>query len=350
MTANLFGDRFYGNRVPAWHNLGYVSKEDNTALEALTILGGGYYFEKRPIVLVLNGQQVEVGDYGIVRSPTPDDPTEHVFGYVTKQYNIIQPLTACELFDNNVRQPVETLGFLGRGEKMFLTWKMPEMNVLSDIVNLYGFIALGYDGKFGASLNLVKTRVVCNNTWNIAIEEAGNSNSNYLESGKGKVWTGKHNSINIERDLGIWLAHVQSKAEQQAQKEQEIYVKMAQTSMEDKDVIYNLLFGIYPIPNDIPENFPDKLRAEKQSKIDEITAKSERDVDLVMQLFDGQGTAINATAWGLFNSVTEYENWGRMTKKDANYSIMLGNRSNTMNKAYNVIKDYVYAGDNNNAS
>jgi len=45
--------------------------------------------------------------------------------------------------------------------------------------------------------------------------------------------------------------------------------------------------------------------------------------------------------WGLFNSITEYENWGRMTKKPAEYSIVMGNRANTMAKAYNVITSYI---------
>ena len=159
--------------------------------------------------------------------------------------------------------------------------------------------------------------------------------------GTGRVWSGKHNSTNIERDLGIWLEHVQQKAVEQAEKETLMFTQMAETSITDRDMIYELLFGIYKIPDAIPEYFPEKLRAEKQAKIDESTEKAERDVNSVYALFDGQGTAIDATAWGLFQSVVEYENWGRMTKKSADYSIMLGNRANTMERAEKVLLDYV---------
>jgi hypothetical protein len=336
---NIFGQRFYGHREPAWHLLGFVTQEDMTAGESLTGLGGGYWLEKRPVTVNLNGNEQETGDFAIVRSPTFDDATERIFGYVTKQYNIIQPLRICELFDENVRQPVETLGMLGKGEKLFLTWKLPDMDVKGDILKLYGFIAAGYDGKFGASLNLVKTRVVCQNTFSSAVSEAENNKV----QGQGKVWSGKHNSTNIERDLGIWMEYVQERAETQLAKEQELFVKMAETPMKDKDTIYNLLFKIYPNPAKLPDYYPDKLRQEKQDKIDELVEKSERDADMVMSLFNGQGTAINATTWGLFNAVTEAENWARSTKKDASASIMIGNRSKTMSVALDVIGKYTLA-------
>jgi hypothetical protein len=336
---NLFGERFYGHRIKPWHQLGLTTEEDMTAVEALTVLGGGYWFEKRPLTITLNGIPQEYGGFGIVRSATSDDPTERVFGTVTEQYNIIQPLRICELFDENVRQPVETLGMLGKGEKIFLTWKLPDMDIKGDIVNLYGFIAAGYDGKFGSSLNLVKTRVVCQNTFSSAVAEAENSKV----QGQGKVWSGKHNSTNIERDLGIWMEYVQQRAEFQLAKEQELFIKMAETPMEDKDTIYNLLFKIYPNPAKLPDYYPDKLRQEKQDKIDEMIEKSERDADMVMSLFNGEGTAIDATAWGLFNAVVEGENWARSTKKDAASSIMIGNRSKTMGVALDVIGKYTLA-------
>lgn len=37
MTANLFGERFLGNREPAWHGLGMVFTESLTAVEAIRL-------------------------------------------------------------------------------------------------------------------------------------------------------------------------------------------------------------------------------------------------------------------------------------------------------------------------
>jgi hypothetical protein len=338
MSANLFNNRFYGNREPAWHNLGIVSDVEHNAQETLAILGS-YWIDKRPVTIFMNGEAVETGDFALVRSAVPDDPRELNFGYCTKWYNVVQPDQIASLFDDNVKVCVETMGMLGSGEKIFLTWTLPSLDVKGDEVKTYGFVACGYDGKFGASLSLVTTRVVCQNTFNAAISESESSHSK--ESGRGRVYNGKHNSANVARDLGIWMEHVQDKALGKSEKMQESFVKMAETKVDDTASLANLLFKIYPDPKQLPVDYPEKLRGEKQESIDAVAEKASRDRTLVEALFNGEGTAIDATAWGLFNSVTEYENWGRSTKKSADYSILMGNRANTMAHAYSVINNWM---------
>ena len=338
MSANIFGNRFYGNREPAWHNLGFVSNENHTAQEALAILGS-YWIEKRALTMTLNGEAQETGDFGLVRSAVPDDPKEFNFGYCTKQYNIVQPDTIAQLFDDNVKAPVETLGMLGHGEKIFLTWVLPMIDVNGQEVKLYGFVACGYDGKFGASLNIVSQKVVCENTFRIAISE---SESEVAKSkGRGRVYTGRHNSANVERDLGIWMEHIQEQALAKVKPLQDTFVKMNSVAVDDTETLADLLFKIYPDPEPIPVDWPMKLRAEKETKIEAVLKKSTNDRILVESLFSGEGTAIDATAWGLFNAVTEYENWGRSTKKSADYSILMGNRAGSMEHAFNVINHWV---------
>ena len=334
MSANLFGQRFYGHRLPAWHALGITSDTDMTAVEALTALGGGYWFEKRPVEVELNGVSQEIGDYAIVRSGVPDDPQEQCFGFVKKGYNIIQPLTVCELFDKNVNLPVETLGMLGKGEKVFCTWRLPSFDIKGDEVNMYGFIAVGYDAKTGASLNVVSTRVVCQNTWSQAVSEVNNSK----DKTRGKTWVGRHNSKNIERDLGYWLEYVQARAESEALKVKGIYLDMSNRKIENGKLAYQLLTSVYPDTAPLPDYFPEQLRAEKQSHIDARNEGARLDRLAVLELFDGAGTGIDATGWGLFNAVTEYENWGRDSKKAVENSIMLGARSNVITRAANVIQ------------
>lgn len=338
MTANLFGNRFYGNREPAWHKMGYVSDVDHTATDALAILGS-YATEKRPVIVWINDTYQNTGDYAIVRSPVPDDPIERCFGYCSEKYNILQPDTICQLFDDNVKQPVETLGMLGLGEKLFVTWKLPKIDVIGDEVDTYGFVACGYDGKFGASLSVVTTRVVCQNTFTSAINESLSRDSK--ARGAGRVYNGKHNSVNVERDLGIWMEHVQKQAESKVNSLQAQFVKMAQTKVDDSETLANLLFNIYPDKPSLSADYPEKLKAEKQQKIDAENEKASNSRIAVESLFNGGGTAIDATAWGLFNSVTEYENWGRPSKKAVEYSVLMGNRAATMQKAFTAINDWI---------
>lgn len=335
MSHNLFGERFYGYRQGGWHLLGHVSQVPKTAQEAMSTIGG-YWVEKRPIYVDLNGARQETGSFAIVRSPVPDDPQELVFGYVEKGYNILQPLDICMSFDRNVQVCVETMGMLGKGEKIFLTWELPKFAVGGkDEIAPYGAVVCGYDGKFGASLFNTYVRIVCQNTFNLAVERAES------KQGGGKVWTGRHNSANIERDLGIWLEHVQVQALAKQEQTKETFDQMYDYAFEDEDEVDGLLDIIYPDPAPIPVDWPIKLRSEKEQKYAEALAKSERDRELTKAIFDGEGTAIDATAWGLFNSVTEYESWGRMTKKPAEYSILLGNRGEQINKAYFVIQNYM---------
>ena len=334
MSANLFGDRFYGHREPAWHNLGLVTQEPMTAVEALTALGGSYWFEKRPVLIELNGELEETGDYAIVRSAVYDDQKERSFGYVTNQYNIVQPLRVCELFDENVVQPVETLGMMGKGEKIFLTWQLPQFDIDGDEINLHALVACGYDGKFGISLHTVYTRVVCQNTFSMALSES--------ESGQGeagKIWSARHNSVNLERDFAIWLEHAQMSAERKAGIVRDSFINMSNVPLDDLDLVTELLFKVYPKPEPIPEDFPAKLRKEKQEKIDCQIEKVEREVEEVTALFSGEGTAIDNSFLGLFNAVTEYENWGRPTRRPPEHSIMMGGRANSMGKAYSVLTD-----------
>ena len=329
---------FYSLREVAWHKLGIVSQEPKSAQEALDAIGGGYYVEKRPIFVYVNDKNQEVGDYALVRSAIQEDPKEYIFGYVSKEYNVLNPLNIVISFDENVRVPVETIGFLGNGEKMFLTWNLPKIFVgeKKDEVDCYGFVACGYDGRFGASLYTTFTRVVCQNTFNFAVQVAESKFSK-----GGKMWAGRHNSTNLERDLGIWMEHVQEQAIQKQIESASSFDAMAGFSFNDEEEVDEILGIIYPDPNPIPVDWPKKLRAEREEKNESILEKSLRDRQLVKSIFDGEGTAIDATAWGLFNAVTEYENWGRATRKPAEYSIMLGGRGQTMNVAYNVFTAYI---------
>jgi hypothetical protein len=180
---------------------------------------------------------------------------------------------------------------------------------------------------------VVYKRVVCKNTYMAALREAEYSK----EPGKGKLWQGKHNSPNVTRDLEIWMEHVQLEAEQRANGMKDMFAAFAAKPLIDNNTLADLLFQIYPDPAPIPAYFPDKLRDAKQTAIDKAAELAERDRVMVESLFGGAGTAITPDGWGLFNSVTEYENYGRNSKKAPEYSILLGERAATMSRAVSVI-------------
>jgi hypothetical protein len=339
MPPCLFGNRFYGHRTPAFHQLGLVTEKDMTGNEALTAIGGGFWFEQRPASVVLNGILTETEDLAIVRSATIDDPTERIFGYTTSRYNLFQPIEAIDLFDLHVSEPIETIGFLGKGEKMFLTWKLDNFEVVKDdeLIN-YGFLALGFDAIFGCSLNVVNTRVVCQNTMNFALKEAETATRNG-DKNKGIIFSGKHTSKNLKRDLGIWMGYVQGRANYQNQLVKDFFGNLVKHPLSEEKEVYRLLFEAYPDPQPISVNYPDALKAEKQLKIDAQAEKAEGIRNGIYELFSGKGTGITGSDYyNLFNCSTEYLNWGQPTKKDPSVSIMIGQRSKDMNSMANVLQ------------
>jgi len=340
MSGNVLGERFYGLRTPAWHELGHVSQEPLNGRDSMEKINGFVVFDTRPVSVFLNGELRETEQICIVRSPILEDPQERVMGFASDRYQILQPETAIDLFDEKVNRPVETLGFLGKGEKMFLTWKLNSFDVRkNDQIDTYGFVALGFDSKLGAQLNVVTIRVVCQNTWMAAISQAEQSK----EKGRGKIWTGRHNSKEMAKELGIWMNYVQQNAEQQAFATENLFNLFERTSI-GRSEAYNLLFDVYPSLPQVPEYYPDELRPAREDLVEQSIVKSERDVDLTMRLFDGEGTGIAGnTCYDLWNSVSEMENWARATRKKPENSILFGQRANAMNRGVKVIEEYALA-------
>jgi len=300
---------------------------------------GAYTIEKRPCWGFLNGEQVETGDYMLVRSPVPDDNREVNLGYVSKHYNVFQPIEVAQEFDKSVGQPCETIGNLNRGEKLFITWKLDPIIVDAlggDPVDTFGLVVAGFDGVVGNSLYLTVVRVVCQNTLNLAINRSERENSRT----NSRLFLAKHNSKNMKRDLSLWMSHVQNSANDKLSDVASIFNNMAKVQLNEKEEVYNLLFQIYPNPEKPADWQPEKLKEEAWVKYDEKVAESEKDRDLVFQLFNGSGTKITPDTWGLLNSVTEYENHAGMIKKPINNSILFGNRANRMEHAFAVLTDY----------
>jgi hypothetical protein len=342
MDANIFGNRFYGNRVPAWHLAGHVSKIDQPAVEALTAIGGGHIVEKYPNFAFIDGVYVPTGDYVLTRLELPDDNQKRFFGHVSERYNVLGSLEVAELFDTKVSQPCETIGFLGKGERMFLTWKMLSIFVKeTDEVQTYGFVATGFDSLLGTALYLTTVRVVCENTWNAAISKGDGEK----ERGKGRIWSGKHVSGNMRRDLGAWMGHVQKNALRKNALVSNLFDNFASHPLAEEKEVYRLLFSAYPDPSPMDkENTPRELWGDEQDKVDTIANNAAKNRDGIFALFSGAGTKIDANYYGLFNATTEWFNWGQSTKKPAEVSILMGNRSMQMSKMVNILQKDISKG------
>lgn len=330
MTANLFGERFYGNRKPAWHGLG-VTGADLTAQEAFSSITP-YDVELKP--LFLEGG-VPIENQAIVRTPVPDDPIERVFGVVGKDYTLTSPMEVCRIFDERVNHPVETIGALGMGETFFLTCQLPIFDVMGDEVENYMLVVSPYTGWSAIQVRVTPVRVVCQNTLVAA------------KSASSEVYRIIHNE-QADNRLRAWMGQVYQKALDRSKTLTQAFEMFAQYQPRGTTVD-SILGKIYPEPKAPGSNLPDELKDARALEYEYAVKSATRSREAVTELFNGKATgadvpAFKGTGWGLYNSVVEWEDYRPTTREESRgANALFGDRASVKERAFKVVQEYVTA-------
>jgi phage/plasmid-like protein (TIGR03299 family) len=159
----------------AWHGLGQYVSEAMTSEQAIELGGLNYTVEKRPLYAPgWAGTMVEAeGHYGNVRTDTNE-----ILGIVKGRYRIVQNKDAFGFFDTIIDRGeaiFETAGALGKGERIFVTAKLPEdMLVRGERVEKYIMLTNSHDGTSTIIAGFTPIRVVCNNTLTAALKKLDN--------------------------------------------------------------------------------------------------------------------------------------------------------------------------------
>jgi hypothetical protein len=349
MSVNAQGKNIYVDvkrSGAAWHSLGYRNEIDQTAMETLNMFDGHdgvpifelwKDFAKSP-----DGEMHETGDFRIYRLPTKTDDKYIPIGWCTDSYHLVQAEDIAKKFDEKVKKPVETMGFLNHGERMFVTWQLKKGDVIvgkDDKVTLFGTILGGFDGKMSITLAISGIRTVCSNTFQMVVNQTKHKKSDGTD--EGLVWNGKHNSPYILNDLGEWMSHIDQKADRQAELISNLFNRMKSIPVDSENVLKSIVESVYEFSEakDAPKKIIER-NAEALAKKNEI---AERDRNLAYELFNNssRGIAITPDMWGLWNVFTQIENHERLSKKDDTSSVFIGNRANTMKKALNVIVNHM---------
>jgi hypothetical protein len=343
MTANIFENKMvYSSKNKMWHGMGTVSLTDKTAVEVLLEdFDGGFTVETRPVTVLLNGEAQETGDYAIVRSRTNTEGSkELVFGYCSEKYHPIQPMEIAETFDANVAKYVETMGFLGDGNDMFVSWKMPEFDVNGDPNQMYGIIRSGFDSMKGTSLFSAIYRPVCENTINLAQNWA---KSNTDGKGRGEIFNGKHVNKNLLRDLGYWAKYAVQQSERSGTEIKEMLNAFAAHPVKNDKEVMEILWLAFPDKDALGEYYAPELRGAKETAIATENGKTSAIRENIFSLFAGRGTKITPDYWGIMNATSEFFCHYLPSKKPIASSVMFGNRSLEIAKMVNVLKERVTA-------
>lgn len=323
MSHSIFGQRFLSHREPAWHGLGMVTEELVGAREAFQRLGAYDVIldEVRTVQLGLDMRQ-----RAIVRTPTTDDDQHRVFGIVSPDYTLIKPDDFCRIWDEHVAQPVETIGALGLGSTLFISTRLPNFGVRGDEVESYMVAVSPMTGGDAADVRVTPVRVVCRNTL-IASGEAAT-----------EVYRIVHDSTALER-MARWLSDIYLRALDRAEALAEAFDVMSRHRITTTELFTTVNY-CYPLPRAARRDAPPEVIARREGGVEgSRRVIAQRRADAV-ELFNGRGTGIElpaaaGTAWGLYNSVAEVENYrrGRGNNSIAR-GILFGDRAKTMGRAF----------------
>ncbi len=179
---------FFSVQQKAWHGLGQIVEGYPTSAEALKFAGLDYVVEKRNLFTYDNENQAADADIEIkipeIVVPnyfaTVRTDNEAVLGVVGKDYEVVQNTDAFSFFDAIVGGDgiqYETAGALGKGERIFITAKLPKYIKVGndDLIEQYLFLTTSHDGGGSIMAAFTPVRIVCNNTLNAALRNHSNS-------------------------------------------------------------------------------------------------------------------------------------------------------------------------------
>jgi phage/plasmid-like protein (TIGR03299 family) len=168
---------FYSRKEIAWHTYGQISDKDLPSREVLIQSQLAYPVEKCPLIYRLPSGKEIVSPEKFFTFRTD---TEEILGdNVTADYHIVQNVDAFSFFDSITQGEgiiYETAGALGKGERIFITAKLPNYIKVADndIIEQYLFLTTSHDGKESITVAFTPVRIVCNNTLNAAMGNCSN--------------------------------------------------------------------------------------------------------------------------------------------------------------------------------
>lgn len=183
-----------GKKDKAWHGLGQVFDRPMTVREALEASRADYRVELADVffltpAIVKAAAENPEGSIpcdvvldAIVKGKRATYRTDKnkPLGIVGEGYGIVQNLDAFTFIDTlcsggltDHAPVIECAGVLGHGERIFITAKFPDDIILDnrgdDRVEMYMVFTTSHDGTGSVKCMVTPTRVVCNNTLNVAM-------------------------------------------------------------------------------------------------------------------------------------------------------------------------------------
>lgn len=349
------------NGLP-WHGLGQQVEQNMTVAEALSLSHADYEVQTREI-FALTPQIEEALRSGSVpadvllesiirgKKATVRLDNNHAMGVVSDRYQVVQNADAFRFVDTLCSgslleidsQPViDTAGVLGNGERVFVCAKFADTIKLSnkedDVLEMYCVFTTSHDGTGAVTAMITPTRVVCNNTLNLAFRSA--KNKLYFKHTSGVMdrmdLTQTENLKDASRVLGLYSVY---KAELEAR------VNWLQNKTMDKfkinDIVAEVLFPEddyeqYKLTHNV---FNENISTRTQTNYTKFMDVLESGVGQNQFECDDRGSAM----WLLNGFTTYFNNYKPYFRRNADEKIrkfdgiLTGTESQQLQKAYNLL-------------
>jgi len=348
MAHNLFYNEqtekhsFFSVKEKAWHGLGQIVADYPTSAEAIRYAGLDYTVEKRP--LFTNSLPNELNEMSeSFAFPKIDVPNffatvrtdnNSVLGVVGKDYEVVQNADAFQFFDAIVGGEsgikYETAGALGKGERIFITAKLPEYIKVGkqDLIEQYLFLTTSHDGFGSITAAFTPTRIVCNNTLNAAMRN---------HSGGIKIrHTASANDRLKQAHTLMGISHVM------AQELEELFNYWTNVRITDKQVKKLIQVAMAPnkeVISNLELGLTDKLSTTYTNIVDNAYAYAMADPTQQMETTAG-------TLFGAYNAITGYyQNVRNFKDGDAKFkSIMDGTARQRAQVAFDLCGNFAKSG------
>ena len=261
--------------------------------------------------------------------------TDQVLSVVGNDYEVVQNRDAFAFFDAIVGGGdgilYETAGALGKGERIFITAKLPGYIQVGndDLIEKYLFLTTSHDGYGSITAAFTPVRIVCNNTLHAAMENMSNCvKIRHTKSAKERLLQA-HKVMGLSNVMANQLT--------------EVFNRWAQIRITDKEVLKLVQKAMSPSK--------EVLQKVLDENIDEYSSRFLNTVERVCEYgFTNETQQMQTTKetlFGAYNAITGYfQNVMHYKNDEAKLkSILFGNGFNKTQSAFNLCREFEKRGD-----
>jgi phage/plasmid-like protein (TIGR03299 family) len=325
---------FFSVKEKAWHGLGQIVQDYPTSAEALSSAGLDFTVNKRPNMHQLDNGKIIISEKSFF-TYRPD--TDAILGdKLGDDYEVIQNTEAFNFFDAIVKGEgiqYETAGALGRGERIFITAKLPGYIKVGkdDLIEKYLFLTTSHDGFGSITAAFTPIRIVCNNTLNAALRNCSNSiKIRHTQNAKERLEEA-HKVMGITNVLSDQMETIFNQWSRIQISDPEVKKLIQLAMVPNKEVLQNIISG----------------------KEDELSAcfknMTEAAFEYAMTNETQQLETTKGSLFGAYNAVTGYfQNVRNYKNGEAKLKSVLFNGTGQIRtqKAFNLCEDFAKAGSN----